>query len=222
MSETMPDPTGPDLRAGDPPNPLGGQTLDIRSLGRKARQNQISGNALLAVGLGLAVLASALLLWAGIVTGPVRAALLLIAAALMPLRFLVSRLSALTLADGVAGSINSTLRRWMGHGEAAVLLLAAGFCAFGSGQDLGPVLGAVCAGLLVLAGLRGPAAYWLGLYPTLLLGATAVVAAFEPSWGWRGQSFLVGLSVIAVVLTVHVLRPRAASRQRTGGTRSST
>jgi hypothetical protein len=216
MSEAMPDPAGPKMGVS------GNEPLDIRTLGRKARENQISAAALMGVGLGLAVLASALLLWAGIVTGPVRVALLLIAAALMPLRFIVSRLSALTLADGVAGSINSTLRRWMGHGEAAVLMLAGGFCAFGSGQDVGAVLGAVCAGLLVLAGLRGPAAYWLGLYPTLLLGATAVVAAFEPSWGWRGQSFLVGLTVIAVVLTVHVLRPRAASRPRTGGTRSST
>jgi MFS family permease len=212
MSETMNDPAGP--HAGD--------TLDIRSLGRKARQNQISGNALMGVGLGLAVLAAALLLWAGIVTGPVRVALLLIAAALTPLRFIVSRVAALTLADGVAGATNSTLRRWLSHGEAAALLLAGGFCAFGSGHDMGPVLGGVCAGLLVLAGLRGPAPYWLGLYPTLLLGATAVLAAFEPAWGWRGQSFLVGLSVIAVVLTVHVLQPRAASHPRTGGTHSST
>jgi MFS family permease len=212
MSEAMNDPAGP----------RGGDALDLRSLGRKARQNQISGNALMGVSLGLAVLAAALLLWAGIVSGPVRVALLLIAAAFMPLRFIVSRLSALTLADGVAGTTNSTLRRWLGHSEAAGLLLAGGFCAFGSGQDLGPVLGGVCAGLLVLAGLRGPTPYWLGLYPTFLLGATAVAAAFEPAWGWRGQSFLAGLSVIAAVLTVHVLRPRAASRPRTGGTHSST
>jgi hypothetical protein len=222
MSETMPDPTGPDLSGTTTPNPLAGETLGIRSLGRKARQNQISGNALMGVGLGLAVLAAVLLLWAGIVTGPVRVALLLIAAALTPLRFVISRVSALTLPDGVVGSINSTARRWLSHGEAAGLLLAGGFCAFGSGHDMGPVLGGICAGILILAGLRGPAPYWLSLYPTLLLGATAVVAAFEPAWGWRGQSFLVGLSVIAAVLTVHVLRPRGASRPRTGGTRSST
>jgi hypothetical protein len=206
----------------DPATPHAGETLDIRSLGRKARQHQISANALMAVGLGLAVLASAFLLWAGIVTGPPRAALLMLAAVLTPVRFVVTRLSALTLADGLAGSANSTLRRWLSHGEAAGLLLAGGFCAFGSGQDLGPMLGAVCAGLLVLAGLRGPAPYLLSLYPTLLLGVTAVVAAFEPAWKWRGQSFLVGLSVIALVLTVHVLRPRAALRPRTDATHSST
>src|ERR1700749_4573406 len=107
MSETMNDPAGPHA----------GETLDIRTLGRKARENQISANALMGVGMGLAVLAAALLLWAGIVTGPVRVALLLIAAALTPIRFLLSRLSALTAADGVAGSVNSTLRRWLSHGE---------------------------------------------------------------------------------------------------------
>ena len=216
----MPEPTGPDLGGSAPPNPLSGEALDLRSLGRKARYYQISSNALMGAGLGLAVLAAALLLWAGIVTGPVRIALLLIAAALTPLRFVISRLSALTPADGVAGVTNSTLRRWLGHGEAVGLLLAGGFCAFGSGHDMGPVLGGICSGLLLLNGFRRPAAYWLGLYPTLLLGATAVVAAFEPAWGWRGQSFLVGLSVIAAVLTVHVLRPRAASRPKTGGTHS--
>ena len=212
----MPDPAGPKMGVS------GSETLDIRTLGRKARENQISGNALMGVGLGLAVFAGALLLWAGIVTGPVRAALLLIAAAITPLRFLISRLAGLTLADGVAGAINSRFRRWLSHGEAGGLLLAGGFCAFGSGHDMGPILGGVCAGLLALAGFRGPAPYPLGLYPTLMLGATAVVAAFEPAWKWRGESFLVGLSAIAVVLTVHVLQPRAASRPRTGETRSST
>ena len=206
----------------DSVGPRGGEPLDIRTLGRKARELQISGAALLGVGLGLTVFAAALLLWAGIVTGPVRVVLLLLAAANIPVRFLVSRLGALTTADGFAGSVNSTVRRWLSHGEAAALLLAGGFSAFGSGHDMGAVLGGVCAALVVLAGFRGPAPYLLGLYPTLLLGATAAVAAFEPAWGWRGQSFLVGLIVIAVVLTVHVLQPRGASRQRNGAKHSST
>jgi len=41
-----------------------------------------------------------------------------------------------------------------------------------------------------------------------MLAATAIVAVFEPAWGWRGQTFLVGLNVIAVGLIVQVLRPR--------------
>ena len=203
MSDIMPDPTSPE------PAHSVGETLDIRNLGRKARENQISGHALMAVGLGLAVFGAALLLWAGIVEGPVRVALLLIAAAIAPVRLLVNRLGAVTLADGIEGAVNSSLRRWLSHWEAAALLMAGGLCAFGSGHDMGAVMGLVCAGLLLAAGLRGHTrSYPLRIYPTSMLAVTAVVAAFEPAWGWRGQTFLVGLSVIAVVLVFQVLRPR--------------
>lgn len=202
----MPDPTVPD------PGPSVGEALHIRSLGKKAREHQISGHALMSVGLGLAVFAAALLLWAGIVEGPIRVALLLTAAACAPVRLLVNRLSAVTMADGVEGAaVNGALRRWLSHWEAAGLLLAGGLCAFGSGHDMGAVMGLVDGGLLLLAGLRGPVrnGYLMGLYPTLLLALTAIVAAFEPAWGWRGQTFLAGLSAIAVVLIVQVLRRRA-------------
>jgi hypothetical protein len=196
----------------DPSSQGGGvsDALDIRTLGRKARERQISGNALMAASLGLAVLISAMLLWAGIIQGPVRTALLLMAAGAIPLRLTVMRLAALTRADGFGPSTNSTLRRWMSHGEAAAMIAAGGLCAFGSGHDMGLVMGLICAGLLLLAGLRGPQGYVFGLYPTLLLAATAAAAAFEPLWGWRGQSFLVGLNVIAVVLSVQLLRRRAS------------
>lgn len=203
----MPDPTGPNLDV----HTLDVRTLDVRTLGRKARDNQISGNALMAVALGLAVFAAAVLLWAGIVQGPVRVALLLIAAVILPVRILATQLSAVTLADGVEGATNSTVRRWLNHWEAAGLLLAGGLCAFGSGHDMGAVMGAICAALLLLAEWRGPtrAGFLLRLYPTSMLALTAVVSVFEPWWGWRGQTFLVGLNVIAVVLIVQVLRRRA-------------
>jgi hypothetical protein len=202
MSDVMSDPaTGPST----------GETLDIKALGRKAREAQISGNALLAVGLGLAVLIAALLLWAGIVEGLVRAILLLIAAAIMPARFVVNRLSGLTRADGYGPSTNSVLRRWLSYWEAAGLVLAAGFCAFGSGYDIGPVLGGVCAGFLLLAAWREQPGYGLGVALTAILMATTVIAVFEPAWGWRGQSFLGGLSVIAAVLIGQAVRHRRPS-----------
>jgi hypothetical protein len=202
MSDVMPDPaTGPST----------GETLDIKALGKKAREAQISGNALLGVGLGLAVLIAALLLWGGIVEGVIRAVLLLIAAAFMPVRFVVNRLSGLTRADGYGPSTNSVLRRWLSYWEAAGLVLAAGFCAFGSGYDIGPVLGGVCAGFLLLAAWRELPGYWLGVTVSSMLIATTVIAAFEPAWGWRGQSFLIGLSAIGVVLIVHAVRRRPVS-----------
>ena len=199
----MPDPTAPE------PGPSVGETLDIRTLGRKAREHQISAHALMAVGAGLAVFAAALLLWAGIVEGPARTILLIVAAAIAPVRLLVTRLSAVTLADGIEGAVNSSFRRWLSHWEAAALLMAGGLCAFGSGHDMGAVMGAVCSGLLLAAGLRGHTrSYPLRIYPTSILALTAVIAAFEPAWGWRGQTFLVGLSVISVVLVFQVLRRR--------------
>jgi len=187
-----------------------GEALDIRALGRRARAHQISANAPLGLGMGLAVFAAALLLWGGIVEGPVRAALLLLAAAIMPMRLLVNRLSAVTLSDGVSGSTSSALRRWLHLGEASLLMAAGGFSAFGSGHDMGAVLGLACAGMALLGGLRGPArqGFIYGLYPSLVLGFTAVVAAFETLLGWRGQSFLIGLNVIGVVLIVQILRRR--------------
>ena len=97
----------------EPERPGVGEALDIRALGRKARAHQISANALLGLGSGLAVFAAALLLWGGIVEGPVRAVLLLLAAAVMPARLLVNRLSAVTLSDGFAGATNSAARRWL-------------------------------------------------------------------------------------------------------------
>ncbi len=199
----MPDPTGPE------PSHTVGEALDLRALGRKAREHQISGHALMAVGLGLAVFAAALLLWAGIVEGPARSILLIVAACIAPVRLLVNRLGAVTHADGIEGAVNSSFRRWLSHWEAAGLLLAGGLCAFGSGHDMGAVMGVVCAALLLAAGLRGHTrSYPLRIYPTSMLAATAVVATFEPAWGWRGQTFLVGLSVISVVLVFQVLRRR--------------
>ena len=203
----------------EPERPSVGEALDIRNLGRKARAHQISANALLGLGSGLAVFASALLLWGGIVEGPARVALLLLAAAIMPARLLVNRLSAVTLADGVSGSTSSALRRWLHLGEGSLLIAAGGFSAFGSGHDMGAVLGLGCAGMALLGGLRGPArqGFLYGLYPSLVLGAAAAVSAFEPLWGWRGQSVLVGLNVIGVVLIVQLLRRRPGASRPTAG-----
>jgi len=64
------------------------------------------------------------------------------------------------------------------------------------------VLGLAAAALVLLGGLRGRAPRARRLYPTLLLAMTAAAAAFEPLWGWRGQTLLIGLGVISVVLVV--------------------
>lgn len=205
MSHTVPDPVSATREA-----------LDLKTLGRQARRAQLSGNALIAVGLSLAVLACALLLWAGIVTGWPRVTLLLAAAVLMPLRLLVNRLSGVTLSDGVGAATNSLARRWLGHWEAAAMMVAAGLNIFGAHHDTGPLFGLAAGGLLLLARLRHHAAR-MRLYPTLVLAFACVVATFEPLWGWHGQVLMIGLSAICAVLVWQAVRPGAADLAQPDG-----
>jgi len=204
MSNAMPDPVSATREA-----------LDLKTLGRQARKAQLSGNALIAVGLSLAVLSAALLLWAGITTGAAKSVVLVLAALLMPLRLLANRLSAVTRADGIGASTNSLTRRWLGHWEAAGLMAASGLCLFGEHQDLGLILGLAAGGLLLLARLRTRGARPIRLYPTLILAGALLLSALESLWGWNGQSLIGGLSVVCVVLAVQALRP-GAPRQDVG------
>jgi hypothetical protein len=195
MSDTVPDPLSATREA-----------LDLKTLGRQARQAQLSGNALIAVGLSLAVMSAVLLLWAGSVTDWPRVVLLLAAAALMPLRLLANRLSGLTLSDGTGAATNSMARRWLGHWEAAALMAAAGFNIFGEHHDSGPLYGLAAGGLLLLARLRHRASETMRLYPTLMLAAACVISTFEPLWGWHGGVMMIGLSAICVVLVWQAVR----------------
>jgi hypothetical protein len=191
--------------------------FNLRNLARRARGAQLGGHALLGAGLGLTVLAAAVLLWGGIVTGAPRVVLLLLAAGLLSLRLMVVRLGAMTPADGMAAPApRGGLVRWMNPMESAVLLIAAGLNPFGSGSDVSPVIGIIAAILLVLACLRRRSDHAVREpskpHPTMLLAIVCLAAIFEPLWGWRGQSLIIGLCVISVVLTVQVLRaPRQAA-----------
>ncbi len=203
MSEALSDP---------PAAPRPHRTPSLRALAWRARQAQLSGNALLGAGVALSVLAAAMLLWSGIVTGAPRVVLLLLAAGGIRLRLLATRLSGMVPADGVAEPPPSgPLRRWMSLWETAALLLAAGMAAYGSGSRIGPMVGGAAGGLLLLVGLRRRAADGAPLvirpHPTTLLAVACLVAAFEPLWGWRGQSLVIGAGAIAAVLAVQLARP---------------
>jgi hypothetical protein len=205
MSHTVPDPVSATREA-----------FGLKTLGRQARRAQLSGNVLIAVGLSLAVLACAMLLWAGIVTGWPRVTLLLVAAALMPLRLLVNQLSGVTLSDGIGHATNSIARRWLGHWEAAGMMVAAGLNIFGSHHDTGPLFGLAAGGLLLLARLRHRAAK-MRLYPTLVLAFACVVSTFEPLWGWHGQVLMIGLSAVCAVLVWQAVRPGPAEQAHPDG-----
>lgn len=189
----------------------------LRNLARRARAVQLSGDALNGVGFAMTVLAAATLLWAGIVTGAPRVILLLLGAGMLSLRLMAVRLASMTPADGLASAApRGGLARWLSAIESAVLMLAAGLNPFGSGSDIGPILGLIAAALVLTVSVRLKTAHAVSEpsnpHPTSLLAAVLIASIFEPLWGWRGQILLIGLCVISAVLAVQAVRaPRPAS-----------
>jgi hypothetical protein len=189
----------------------------LRNLARRAREVQLSGDALIGAGFAMTVLASATLLWAGIVTGAPRVILLLLAAGMLSLRLMAVRLGSMTPADGLASAApRGGLARWLSAIESAVLMVAAGLNLFGSGSNIGPVFGLVAAALVLAVSVRLKTAHAVSEpsnpHPTSLLAAFSVASIFEPLWGWRGQTLLIGLCAISAVLAVQAVRaPRPAS-----------
>lgn len=184
------------------------------------REEKVGGPALLSVSWSLCVLIAALLLWGGITMGALRGVLLALAAAAMPLRRLASRLAAMAPMDGLsAAPLPGGVRRWGELAQICTIALAAGFCTFGSGSLIGPVLGLICAVLALARGwagrtVRGP----FDAAPTEAILAISIacgVSVIEPLWGWRGQSLVIGLFAIDAMLALRVLVawPRRARRR---------
>jgi hypothetical protein len=197
-----------------PENPGAGKRghgLSLLSLARTARRIQLSGAALVGVSVSLTVLAAALLLWDGLATGVVRVVLLLAAAVLLRLRLLSVRLGAMTPMDGVAAPAPKGVALWMSPIESVVLLLAAGLDAFGAHHDEGIVVAVVASVLLVIACLRRRGGHSVSEpsrpHPNTVLAVVCLASMFEGLWGWRGQTLVIGLGVIAAILAVQALRP---------------
>lgn len=189
----------------------------LRNLARGARAMQLGGDVLNGVGFAMTVLAAATLLWGGIVTGGPRVIVLLLAAGMLSLRLMAVRLGSMTPADGLATAPpRGGLARWLSAIESAVLMVAAGLNPFGSGSDIGPVLGLVAAALVITVSLRLKTAHAVSEpskpHPTSLLAVVILVSILEPLWGWRGQTVLIGLCLISAVLVFQAVRaPRQAS-----------
>ena len=193
------------------PAPTGPDALSLRALAKRVRAERIGSPALILASLALCVMAAAILVWAGIVTGAVRVVLLLLAASAISLRRLAARLGAVAALDGVDGPTpHSAGRRWIESWEVAAILIAGGLCAYGSGSDLGPAVAAIAA-LLALTGgwlarKRPGAAPAARPGPSSTLAVFCLIAAIEPLWGWRGQSLVIGLCLISAILVWRDLR----------------
>jgi hypothetical protein len=182
----------------------------VRNLARQARAAQLGGSALLAAGLSLTVLAAAIIMWAGIATGAARVVLLILAAGLIRLRLMAVRLGGMTPADGMnQPPPRGGLIPWLNPIESAVLMLAAGFTAFGSGTDISPILGVLAAALVLIASARRRTAHGVREpsrpHPTTLLALVCLISTLAPLFGWRGQVMIIGLCAISAVLLVQVV-----------------
>jgi phosphatidylglycerophosphate synthase len=161
-----------------------------------------------AASVAFAALGASLFLMAGVSEGAARVAWLLGAAVCIQLRLLCNLLDGMVAVEhgrgGPSGPIWNELPDRIADG---LFLTAAGYCAYGSGLDLGAWLGWLAAFLAVLTayvrelgrGLGFPADFQGPMakpHRMAALTVTCLVACFEPIWAWNGESVLIGLGVI--------------------------
>jgi len=172
----------------------------------------IGAPAVLSLAWAMTVLAGGLLLWGGITHDWLRAVLLLAAAVAIRAHRAFARLGASMPMDGkdvVAPAVGQ--QRWGECAQQAIILLAAGLCAFGSGFVwLGPLLGVLAVVLSLFSGFvaRGQPhpMHRPKPDPTLLMAMFMTAAAVEPLWGWRGQVIVLGLLAVCAVLAYRLYR----------------
>ncbi len=188
--------------------------LAARAAGAGASPDLIS-----ALSFAFAALGAGLLLSAGATaTAPLRALLLIGAAVAIQLRLVCNLLDGMVAVEhrrgGTAGPIWNELPDRFSD---VALLAGAGYGVARSGIALGVEAGWACAALALTtayvrelgrgmgfaADFSGPMAKQQRM---AALTAACVVAAIEPLWGWRGQSVMVGLVIIALGAAATVAR----------------
>jgi phosphatidylglycerophosphate synthase len=180
------------------------QKLAARIAHAGIRPDEVSGAS-----VGFAALGALLFVLAG-VSGPgARAAELVGAAACIQLRLICNLLDGMVAVEHGRGSPSGPIWNELPDRVAdGLLLVGAGYCAVGSGIAAGGWLGWLAAFLAVLTAYVRELGRGLG-FPADFSGPMAkpqrmaaltlisLIAAIELAWGWRGQSLVVGLVVIA-------------------------
>ena len=183
-----------------------------RALAAALAQADVNPDLISAASTAFAALGGALLLGAGAIDhAPIaRAALLLGAAACVQLRLLSNLLDGMIAVEHGLGSTAGPIWNELPDRIADVIFLAAaGYCAGDSGIVAAKEVGWICAALALLTaylrelgrGLGFPADFSGPMakpHRMAALTLTCAVAAIEPLWGWRGQSLMIGLVVIAL------------------------
>ncbi|MDP3661216.1 CDP-alcohol phosphatidyltransferase family protein [Phenylobacterium sp.] len=202
-----------------------------QALAAAAARGGASPDLISAASVAFAGLGAALLMLAGINESPLARGLALIgAAACTQLRLLCNLLDGMVAVEHGRGGPSGPIWNEMPDRIAdALLLVGAGYCAYGSKLDMGAWLGWLAACLAILtayvrelgrgfdfpADFSGPMAK---PHRMAALTITCVISVFEPFWGLHGQCMLIGLVVIAagsawtVVRRTRTLARRLAER----------
>jgi phosphatidylglycerophosphate synthase len=182
-----------------------------QGLARRLGDADASPDLISAASVAFAFFGAALLLLASL-TGPgaLRAPLLIGAAGCIQLRLVCNLLDGMVAVEHGRGSTAGPIWNELPDRFSDVLLLAAaGYCAASGGLMFAVEAGWLCAALALLTayirelgrGLGFPADFSGPMAkPQRMAALTAacVVSAVEPLWGWRGQSLLIVLIVIAL------------------------
>ena len=176
-------------------------------------------NLISAASAAFSALGGALLLGAGMIElWPVRAALLLGAAACIQLRLVCNLLDGMVAVEhGLSSPAGAIWNELPDRFSDVVLLAGAGYGVARAGIPLGAEAGWACAALALITayvrelgrGMGFPADFagpMAKQHRMAVLTAACLAGAVEALWGWRGQSLMIGLAVIALGAALTVAR----------------
>ena len=188
-------------------------------LAAQAASAGASPDLISALSFAFAALGASFLLWAGAIQAlwP-RAALLAGAAAAIQLRLVCNLIDGMVAVEhrrgGTAGPIWNELPDRFSD---VALLAGAGYGVAASGMAFGVEAGWACAALALTAAYVRELGRGMGFAADFsgpmakqqrmaALTAACLIGAVEPLWGWRGQSLMIGLVVIALGAALTVAR----------------
>ena len=189
-----------------------------QALAKRLGEAQASPDLISATSIAFALLGAAFLLTSGVTEGPLRVIALIGAAACVQLRLLANMLDGMVAVEhGLGSSAGPIWNELPDRIADAFFLVAAGYGASGAGVEVGVWLGWLAALLAMLTAYVRELGRGLGFaadfsgpmakpHRMFALTVTCVVSAFEPLWGWLGESLAIGLGVIALGTAWTVIR----------------
>lgn len=187
-------------------------------LAARLAKSYISPDLISASSVVVALLGGALLCMSGLADPAARAVLLVLAAVCVQLRLLANMLDGMIAVEHDRKSPYGAIWNELPDRIADIFFLAgAGYAAFGAGYEVGSALGWLCAVLAVLTAYVRELGRGLGLpgdfsgpmakpHRMFALTVACLISAFEFLWGWRGETFVIALAIIALGCLVTVAR----------------